>query len=100
MPKKRKKPKRGRPPTERGAYNPDPARQLGRVSKSDWETIKAAAKSSGKTFTQWAMGHLLKAADLEGKRRKQEKCEHKKTSLEFLTGSEYLETCDECGAVL
>jgi hypothetical protein len=58
-------PKRGRPATERGAYNPNPARQLGRVSDEDWETLKAAASKRGETFTAWALGVLLKAAKRE-----------------------------------
>lgn len=57
--------KRGRPATERGAYNPNPARQLGRVSDSDWETLKAAAAKRGETFTAWALSVLLKAAKRE-----------------------------------
>jgi hypothetical protein len=56
------KTKRGRPATERGAYSPHPARQLGRVSDEDWETLKDAAERSEKTFTQWAVATLLKAA--------------------------------------
>jgi hypothetical protein len=56
------KTKRGRPATERGAYNPHPARQLGRVSDEDWATLKDAATASQMTFTQWAVGVLLKAA--------------------------------------
>lgn len=56
------KPKRGRPPTSKGAYNPHPARQLGRVSDEDWKMLKQAAKTSGKTFTQWAVEVLLNAA--------------------------------------
>lgn len=54
------KPTRGRPATERGAYNPNPARQLGRVSDEDWTLLKEAAEASGKTFTEWAVGILLK----------------------------------------
>ena len=57
-----KKTKRGRPATERGAYNPHPARQLGRVSDEDWAIIKEAAVASQMTFTQWAVGVLLRAA--------------------------------------
>ena len=37
----------GRPPTIRGAYNPNPARQLGRVSDEDWNEIKAACEAAG-----------------------------------------------------
>jgi uncharacterized protein (DUF1778 family) len=59
------KPKPGRPATERGAYNPIPARQLGRVSDEDWETLKAAAAKRGESFTAWALGVLLRAAKRE-----------------------------------
>ena len=62
MKKQTSKPKRGRPPTSKGAYNPHPARQLGRVSDEDWRTLKQAAEASDKTFTQWAVEVLLKAA--------------------------------------
>lgn len=58
----KKKPKVGRPATERGAYNPNPPRQLGRVSDEDWTLLKEAAEASGKTFTEWAVGILLKKA--------------------------------------
>jgi len=54
--------KKGRPPTERGAYNPNKARQLGRVSDSEWAELQQAAEESGKSFTQWALAILLKAA--------------------------------------
>lgn len=59
------KSKRGRPATERGAYNPNQARQLGRVSDEDWQTLKAAAKKSGKKFIRWAMPILLAQAKRE-----------------------------------
>lgn len=59
------KPRRGRPATDRGAYNPNPARQLGRVSDEDWETLKAAAEKRGESFTQWAVAVLLRAAKRE-----------------------------------
>lgn len=62
-------PKRGRPATERGAYNPNPARQLGRVSDEDWASLKEAAEASGKTFTEWAVPALLKLAAREKKKR-------------------------------
>ena len=55
-------PKRGRPATDRGAYNPNPARQLGRVSDEDWQTLKDAAKKAGVPFTQWALSILLRNA--------------------------------------
>jgi len=60
--------KRGRPATERGAYNPNPARQLGRVSNEDWDTLKAAAEKRGESFTAWAVRVLLAAARRELKR--------------------------------
>ena len=60
--------KRGRPATERGAYNPNPARQLGRVSDEDWETLKAAAEKRGESFTAWAVRVLLAASRRELKR--------------------------------
>ena len=61
-------PKRGRPATERGAYNPNPARQLGRVSDAEWELLKAAAEKRGESFTAWAVRVLLSAARRELKR--------------------------------
>jgi len=63
------KPKRGRPATERGAYNPNPPRQLGRVSDKDWALLKEAAEASGKTFTEWALPALLKLAAREKRKR-------------------------------
>jgi uncharacterized protein (DUF1778 family) len=32
------------------------------VSDEDWALLQQAAKASGKTFTQWALGVLLDAA--------------------------------------
>ena len=40
----------------------DPPRLIGRVSDSDWDILKRASVKSGKTFTQWALGVLLRAA--------------------------------------
>ena len=57
---------RGRRPTERGAYNPHKARQLGRVSDEDWQRLQAAAKAAGKSFTQWALEILLRRAKRDG----------------------------------
>lgn len=59
------KKKRGRPPTSRGAYNPLPARQLGRVSDSEWNEIKAAAEAAGLSVVAWALPTLLKKARRE-----------------------------------
>lgn len=51
--------KRGRPPTERGAYTPNPGRKLGRVSEEDWSVIQANFAASGEaTFTAWAVKRL------------------------------------------
>ena len=55
-------PKPGRPATARGAYNPHPARILGRVPDEEWAAIKAAAEKSGQSFTAWALAILLRAA--------------------------------------
>ena len=60
-----KKAKRGRPPTERGAYNPNPARLLGRVSDEDWALLKEAAEKAGVPFIQWAMPTLIRKAKRE-----------------------------------
>ena len=59
---------RGRPPTERGAYNPNLARQLGRVSNADWAEIKAAHEAAGLSLVAWAVPTLLAKARREAKR--------------------------------
>lgn len=61
------KPKRGRPATDRGAYNPIPARQFGRVSDADWSEIKAACEAAGQSLVAWGLAALL------AKARKQKK---------------------------
>ena len=59
----------GRPPTSRGAYNPNPARQLGRVSDDEWNEVKAACEAAGLSVVAWALPTLLKKARREmGKR--------------------------------
>lgn len=58
----KKKPKIGRPPTERGAYNPHPVMQLGRVPVEQQGELREAAQKAGKTFTRWALDILLRAA--------------------------------------
>lgn len=70
----KKKPQRGRPATERGAYNPNPARQFGRVSNEDWEVIKAACEAAGMSLVAWGLPSLLKKArrELQSKGRKPE----------------------------
>lgn len=37
-------------------------RQFGRVDDAEWQELKHAAKSSGESFTQWALRILLRAA--------------------------------------
>lgn len=64
-----KKTNRGRPPTERGAYNPNPARQFGRVSDEEWAEIKAAHESAEMSLVAWALPTLLAKARREAKRR-------------------------------
>lgn len=61
--------KRGRPATERGAYNPNPCRNIGRVSDEEWAEIKAAAEAAGLSVVAWAIPSLLRKARREmGKR--------------------------------
>jgi len=59
------KPKRGRPPTERGAYNHLPGRKFGRVSDADWQEIRDACELSGLSLVAWALPMLLKKARRE-----------------------------------
>jgi hypothetical protein len=61
-------PKRGRPATERGAYNPNPARQFGRVSDEDWNEIKAACEAAGQSLVAWGLPALLAKARREKKK--------------------------------
>lgn len=57
--------KRGRPATERGAYNPNPSRQFGRISDDDWNELKAAAEAAGQSMVEWALPALLRKARRE-----------------------------------
>jgi hypothetical protein len=57
--------KPGRPATSRGAYNPLPARQLGRVSDDDWSMIKAACKLAKLSLVRWALPVLIEKAKRE-----------------------------------
>lgn len=52
----------GRPPKKAGEHIRTPARILGRVDDETWVQLQAAAKRSGKTFTQWAVDILKRAA--------------------------------------
>lgn len=60
---------RGRPATDRGAYNPNPARQFGRVAKSDWLEIKEACEATGESLVEWGLPALLAKARREKKQR-------------------------------
>ncbi len=64
-----KKPQRGRPATKRGAYNPLPARQFGRISDDDWNELKEAADDAGQSMVEWALPSLLRKARRESKGR-------------------------------
>lgn len=68
MTAKTKKPKRGRPPTSRGAYCPHPVRSIGRLSDGEWAEIKAAQVASGLKVGQWAWPVLLAKARRERSR--------------------------------
>jgi hypothetical protein len=57
--------KQGRPATERGAYNPNPARQLGRISDEDWSELKEACDAAELSMVEWALPTLLKKARRE-----------------------------------
>lgn len=61
--------KQGRPPTERGAYNPNPARQFGRISDEDWQEIKEACEASGQSLVEWGLPALLAKAKREKQQR-------------------------------
>lgn len=65
------KPKRGRPPTERGAYNELPGRKFGRVSDAEWQEIRNAVDASGLSLVEWALPMMLKKARREAKERSQ-----------------------------
>jgi hypothetical protein len=63
--------RRGRPATKRGAYNPNPARQFGRISDEDWNELKKAADAAGQSMVEWALPSLMKRARREEKQRGQ-----------------------------
>lgn len=52
----------GRPAGPRGAYNPVPARQLGRVTDEEWDDLKLAAKAKAMPFSHWALTILNREA--------------------------------------
>jgi hypothetical protein len=57
--------KRGRPATPRGAYNPNPPRQFGRIAESDWDELRAACEAAGQSMVEWALPALLRKARRE-----------------------------------
>lgn len=54
--------KGGRPKKAPGESIISPVRVFGRVSAADWKELQDAAKRVGKSFTKWALDHLLKIA--------------------------------------
>ncbi len=58
----KQKRKSGRPRKPPGERYKTQARQLGRVSNEEWALLQGAANRSGKTFTEWARGILVRAA--------------------------------------
>jgi hypothetical protein len=60
---KEKTMKTGRPPKHPDDRYRTPARQIGRVSDDDWNTILRAVEATGQTKTEWATHVLLKAAE-------------------------------------
>lgn len=53
-------PRTGRPRTGQAKRS----RMLGRVSDANWDLMQAAARSAGRTFTDWATAELLAAASV------------------------------------
>ena len=68
-----RKQQRGRPATDRGAYNPNPARQFGRISDEDWNELQEACEASGLSMVAWALPTLLKKARREKTLREKQK---------------------------
>lgn len=60
------KSKVGRPAKPPGEKYETPGRRLGRVADNDWATLQHAAEAAGKSFTQWAVSILLRAAKRKG----------------------------------
>ena len=58
----------GRKPKPPGEHYRTTVRQLGRIPDEEWEVIQRAVKLSGKTLTEWAKSHLLRAANREVKK--------------------------------
>lgn len=51
--------------TRRQIRGANPPRSLGRLSDYEWELLRHAAAESGKSFTLWALDHLMPAAKRE-----------------------------------
>lgn len=52
----------GRPAKPPGEKYQTPGRRLGRVADDEWAEMQAAAEATGKSFTEWAVVILLRAA--------------------------------------
>ena len=52
----------GRPAKPPGEKYETPGGRLGRVADEEWAEMQAAAEVAGKSFTEWAMAILLRAA--------------------------------------
>ena len=52
----------GRPKKDPADKYETKARKFGRVGEEEWQELHVAAKSAKKTFTQWALEILLRAA--------------------------------------
>lgn len=57
-----------RPPKPPGEKYETPIRRIGRVPDAEWQQMQAAAKASGKTFTQWATDILLRSARMQARK--------------------------------
>lgn len=58
----KKKPRIGRPPKKAGEHVRTPVMQLGRVQPELQDELREAASRAGKSFTQWAVEILKRAA--------------------------------------
>lgn len=58
----KRKPQAGRPAKPPGEKYETPGRRLGRVAEDEWAEMQAAADAAEKSFTEWAVAILLRAA--------------------------------------
>lgn len=63
------KAKVGRPPTERGAYNPNQNRFFGRIDDERWAELREACESADMSMIEWALPVLLRKARREKRKR-------------------------------